>query len=301
MFFLQVMCNRSSEVEELKSIIENLQENQERLQKDKAEEIEQLHEVIERLQRELFLGGPVVHEVSDCQAENLRSELEQGLLCLRSEGAEAHAALEGELQAALAAKEAMSRLLAEQECRHSQALGALRERLQGVEDAASQQLAELGCSVSLREAEVQGMASQIQEFEAALKAKEAKISERDLEIDTMKKQKLAHSIELGTVLLSFAHLCRNLEQQPLNEPPELQWLQVQCVRLSHQLQVLSQRFLGCQKELDKQQACRAHVEGSSQGQVPRGEEASCDEESGQEVGIRRLALGLVPPAASAEG
>ncbi|XP_073087273.1 pericentrin isoform X5 [Manis javanica] len=278
----EVMCNRSSEVEELKSIIENLQENQERLQKDKAEEIEQLHEVIERLQRELFLGGPVVHEVSDCQAENLRSELEQGLLCLRSEGAEAHAALEGELQAALAAKEAMSRLLAEQECRHSQALGALRERLQGVEDAASQQLAELGCSVSLREAEVQGMASQIQEFEAALKAKEAKISERDLEIDTMKKQKLAHSIELGTVLLSFAHLCRNLEQQPLNEPPELQWLQVQCVRLSHQLQVLSQRFLGCQKEMDKQQACRAHVEGSSQGQVPRGEEASCDEESGQE-------------------
>ncbi|KAI5182216.1 Pericentrin [Manis pentadactyla] len=278
----EVMYNRSSEVEELKSIIENLQENQERLQKDKAEEIEQLHEVIERLQRELFLGGPVVHEVSDCQVENLRSELEQGLLCLRSEGAEAHAALEGELQAALVAKEAVSCLLAEQECRHSQALGALRERLQGVEDAASRQLAELGHSVALREAEVQGMAFQIQEFEAALKAKEAKIAERDLEIDTMKKQKLAHSTELGTILSSFAHLCRNLEQQPLDEPPELQWLQVQCVHLSHQLQVLSQRFLGYQKELDKQQACRAHVEGSSQGQVPRGEEASCDEESGQE-------------------
>ncbi|KAK2509725.1 hypothetical protein MC885_020991, partial [Smutsia gigantea] len=278
----EVMCNRSSEVEELKSIIENLQENQERLQKDKAEEIEQLHEVIEKLQKELFLGGPMVHEVSDCQAENLQSELKQGLLCLRSEAAEAHTALEGKLQAALAAKEAMSCLLAEQECRHSQALGALQERLQGVEDAASQQLAELGRSVALREAEVHGMASQIQEFEAALKAKEAKIAERDLEIDAMKKQKLAHSTELGTVLSAFAHLCRTLEQQPLNEPPELQWLQVQCVRLSHQLQVLSQRFLGCQKEPDKQQACRAHVEGSSQGQVPRGEEASCDEESEQE-------------------
>ena len=58
MLVLQVVCNRSSEVEELKSIIETLRENQARLQKDNAEEIEQLHEVIEKLQRELPLGGP---------------------------------------------------------------------------------------------------------------------------------------------------------------------------------------------------------------------------------------------------
>ncbi|XP_027437525.2 pericentrin isoform X3 [Zalophus californianus] len=58
---LKVPCDRSSEIEELRSIIENLRDNQQRLQREKAEEVEQLHEVIERLQRELSCGGPAVH------------------------------------------------------------------------------------------------------------------------------------------------------------------------------------------------------------------------------------------------
>nr|XP_035937510.1 pericentrin isoform X3 [Halichoerus grypus] len=58
---LKVPCDRSSEIEELRSIIENLRDNQQRLQREKAEEVEQLHEVIERLQRELSRGGPAVH------------------------------------------------------------------------------------------------------------------------------------------------------------------------------------------------------------------------------------------------
>jgi len=57
----EVPCDRSSEIEELRSIIENLRDNQQRLQREKAEEVEQLHEVIERLQRELSRGGPAVH------------------------------------------------------------------------------------------------------------------------------------------------------------------------------------------------------------------------------------------------
>ncbi|XP_064433707.1 pericentrin isoform X6 [Mirounga angustirostris] len=56
----EVLCDRSSEIEELRSIIENLRDNQQRLQREKAEEVEQLHEVIERLQRELSRGGPTV-------------------------------------------------------------------------------------------------------------------------------------------------------------------------------------------------------------------------------------------------
>lgn len=273
----QVMYSRSSEIEELKSIIENLQENQERLQKDKAEEIEQLHEVIEKLQRELSLGGLAVHEVSDCRAEDLQSELERGLLCLQAEGAEAHAALEGELQAALAAKEALSQLLAEQERRHGQALEALQQRLRGAQEAAAGQLVELRHGTARREAEVQRLASQIREFEAALKAKEVKIVERDLEIEAMNKQKSAYSTELQNILSALTRFRRALEQQPLaaaDEPPELQRLRVQCARLSRQLQTLNQRFLRCQEALDKPQEHGARlyprVEVSSQGWVPWG-------------------------------
>ncbi|KAF0884242.1 PCNT protein, partial [Crocuta crocuta] len=221
----EVPFDRSSEIEELRSVIENLRENQQRLQKDKAEEMEQLHE----------------------------------------------------------------------ERRHGQALEALQRRLQAAEEAAARRLAELERSTALREAEVQGMASQIRAFEDTLKAKEAKIAERDLEIDALKQQKLAHSAELETILSAFSRFRRALEQQPLaaeDEPPELQRLRAQCVRLSRQLQVLNQRFLRCQKELDKQQArgARLHpgAEGSSQAQGPGGEGASSDKDPGQDLGSRQL-------------
>ncbi|XP_057552637.1 pericentrin isoform X4 [Hippopotamus amphibius kiboko] len=284
----EVVYNRSSEIEELKSIIENLRENQERLQRDKAEEIEQLHEVIEKLQRELLLGGPMAPEAGDGGAASLQSEL----LGLPAEGAEARVALEGELHAALEAKEALSRLLTEQERRHGQALEALQRRLQAAEQAATRQLAEPGPGAALREAEVQDLASQVREFEAALRAKEAKIAERDLEIDTLHRQTSAHSAELGAILAAVARFRRALEQQLLvaaGEPPELQRLRAQCVRLSRQLQALNQSFLRCQKELDEQQARGACVESGSRGRMSWGEEASCHKELEQDVGGRRLA------------
>nr|XP_011724021.1 pericentrin isoform X4 [Macaca nemestrina] len=283
----KVVYTRSSEIEELKATIENLRENQKRLQKEKAEEIEQLHEVIEKLQHELSLMGPVVHEVSDSQAGSLQSEL----LCSQAGGPRGQA-LQGELEAALEAKEALSRLLADQERGHSQALEALQQRLQGAEEAAERQLAELERSAALREAEVEGMASRIQEFEAALKAKEAMIAERNLEIDALNQRKVAHSAELEAVLLALAHIRCVLEQQPLAagaEPPELQRLRAQCARLSRQLHVLHQRFLRCQVELDRRQAYRttahtrvpgAHpqprVDGGAKAQVPGDMEASHD-------------------------
>ncbi|XP_054961130.2 pericentrin isoform X3 [Pan paniscus] len=264
---LKVIYTRSSEIEELKATIENLQENQKRLQKEKAEEIEQLHEVIEKLQHELSLMGPVVHEVSDSQAGSLQSEL----LCSQTGGPRGQT-LQGELEAALEAKEALSRLLADQERRHSQALEALQQRLQGAEEAAELQLAELERNVALREAEVEDMASRIQEFEAALKAKEAMIAERNLEIDTLNQRKAAHSAELEAVLLALARIRRALEQQPLAagaEPPELQWLRAQCARLSRQLQVLHQRFLRCQVELDRRHARRATAHTRVPGAHPQ--------------------------------
>ncbi|XP_057402113.1 pericentrin isoform X6 [Balaenoptera acutorostrata] len=284
----EVAYNRSSEIEELKSIIENLRENQERLQKDKAQEIEQLHEVIEKLQRELPLGGPAAPQAGDGRAASLQSEL----LGLPAEGAKACVELEGELRAALEAKEALSRLLAEQERGHGQALEALQQRLQAAEEVAVRQLAASGPRAALREAEVQALASQIGEFEAALRAKEAKIAERELEIDALHRQKSAHSAELEAILAAVARFRCALEQQLLaasGEPPELQRLRAQCVRLGCQLQALNQRFLRCQKEPDERQAHGAHVAGSSQGRVSRGEEASCHEEVEQDVCGRRLA------------
>ncbi|XP_032030441.1 pericentrin isoform X4 [Hylobates moloch] len=284
---LKVIYTRSSEIEELKATIENLQENQKRLQKEKAEEIEQLHEVIEKLQHELSLMGPVVHEVSDSQAGSLQSEL----LCSQAGGPHGQA-LQGELEAALEAKKALSRLLADQERGHSQALEALQQRLQSAEEAAERQLAELEHSAALREAEVEGMASRIQEFEASLKAKEAMIAKRNLEIDALNQQKAAHSAELEAVLLALARIRRALEQQPLAagaEPPELQRLRVQCARLSRQLQVLHQRFPRCQVELDRRQARRAtahtrvpgahpqpRMDGGAKAQVTGDVEASHD-------------------------
>ncbi|XP_028358890.1 pericentrin isoform X5 [Phyllostomus discolor] len=290
----EVMYSRSSEVEELKSVIETLQENQERLQKDKAEEIEQLHEVIEKLQRELTFGGPAKHELGDSQAEDLQSELELGLCRLQAEGAEAQATLQAELQAALVAKKDLSQLLAEQEHQHGQALEALQQRLRVAEEAAARQLAQLGPSPSLQESEVQGSASQIQEFEAALKAKDAEIAQKDLEIEAMNRRQSAHSTELKAILLAFARLYRTLEQQPLGatcEPPELQRLRMQCARLSRQLQALNQQFLKCQKELDKQQAYQDpvlhRVKDSFQQYTARGDKASCDKESEQNVSSRQ--------------
>ncbi|XP_014437446.2 pericentrin isoform X2 [Tupaia chinensis] len=248
----EVVYSRSSEIEELKAIIENLQENQERLQKDRLEEVERLHEVIEKLQTELSLSGSPACEAREGQAESLQREL----LCSQV-SASGGQALQGELEAALATQETLRQLLANQEHGHRQALEALQQRLRGAEEAAARQLAEMGQGMALREAEVQGLASRIQQFEAALKAKEAMIAERDLEIDAVNKRKAAHCTELQTILSASASLRHALEQMPLAgppEPPELQRLRAQCARLSRQLLALNQHFLRCHTEPDQQQA-----------------------------------------------
>ncbi|XP_037685884.1 LOW QUALITY PROTEIN: pericentrin [Choloepus didactylus] len=282
----EVMYNRSSEIEELKSIIENLQENQVRLQKDRAEEIEQLHEVIEKLQRELSLVGPVVHEVSDSQGELLQSELEKGWLCFREAVPEDHGllglrvqALEQELSAALGAQE------------------SLRQSLQATEEAAERQLAMLRGSVALKEAQVERMDSRIRVFEETLKEKETAIAEKELEIDALCRQRAAHVNELEAILPALSHWQRVLEQQPVaavHEPVELQALRAQCARLTHQLQALNQRFLQCQKHLDKHQAgpsaawrpaelSRAH---KAEEGVSGGVEGACGDSSDQDPGSR---------------
>ncbi|XP_054556565.1 pericentrin-like [Talpa occidentalis] len=257
---LQAKRCRSSEMEELKSVIESLQENQARLQRDKAKEVEQLHEVIERLQWELSLGAPVAREASGGCPESLQRELDS------------------ELQAALAAKEALGQLLAERERGHSQALEALQQRLREAEEVAAQRLAELEQSTALREAEVQGLATQVREFEATLRAKEVTIAERDSEIAALSRRKSAHLGQLEAISSAVGRLRLALEQPPAagEEAPELQRLRAQCACLGRQLQRLSQRILTCQQEPGKPPAPQAGahpgMEGSTQGWGPRAEE-----------------------------
>ncbi|XP_049731033.1 pericentrin isoform X3 [Elephas maximus indicus] len=273
----EAMGNRSPEVEELKSIIGNLQENQARLQKEKAEEIEQLHEVIEKLQKELSPGVPVGPEIRDSPAESLRTELERGLLGVHEVAAEDVAesgphvqALQAELEMALAGRAALGQLLEEREQEHRQALEALGQSLRATEEAATRQLAGLRHSVALKESALEALASRLAEFEDTLREKEALISEKDLEISALSKQRAARLAELEAILVAVSGFRCTLERQPMAEavePPELQVLRAQCTRLNHQLQTMSQQFLLCQRELDRHQARR---EGSAGCGVPTG-------------------------------
>ncbi|XP_045140485.1 pericentrin [Echinops telfairi] len=296
----EVICNRSPEVEELKFIVETLQENQARLQREKAEEIEQLHEVIEKLQKELSPRGPVALEIRASAAESLQTELEQGLLGVHEEVAEdlkepgSHVqGLQAELEAALMGKEALGRLLEEQERDHRQALEALGQSLRAAEGAAAHQLAGLRHSVALKESSLEALASRLAEFEDTLREKEAVISKKDLEINALSKQRAARLAELEAVLAAVSGFRRALERQSwteATEPPELQVLRTQCARLGRQLQALSQRFLRCQRELGRHQILG---EGSTGCRTTRGVvavETGRGEDSDQDEGSRLARL-----------
>ncbi|KAM9254260.1 pericentrin [Dugong dugon] len=294
----EAVCDRSPEVEELKSIIENLQENQARLQKEKVEEIEQLHEVIEKLQKELSPGGPVTPEISDSPAESLRTELERELLGAHEVVAKDLAepgphvwALQAELEAALVGKAALCRLLEEREQGHHQALEALGQSLQAAEAAATRQLAGLRRSVALKESALEALASRLAEFEDTLREKEALISEKDLEISALSKQRAARLAELEAMLVAVSGFRRTLERQPwaeMAEPPELQVLRAQCAHLGRQLQTMSQQFLLCQRELGRHQA---RGQGGARSGVPSGTvafETVCSNGSDQDAGSRSM-------------
>ncbi|XP_060054826.1 pericentrin isoform X4 [Erinaceus europaeus] len=272
--------HRSSEIKELKSIIETLQEKQGQLQRERAEEVERLHEVIERLQGELGLLGSRRQDTGDGPTESLQSELD-GVAGMGG------GAPVGELQAALAARESLSRLLAEQERGHGQALAALQQRLRAAEEAASHTLAELAQleeRAARREAEAQGMAARLRECEA-------RVLERDQEVAALSRRGLAQSTRLEAVLVAFARLRLALEQQPPGEPPELQRLRTQCLRLSRQLKALNLRFLRCQTELGwpKPQGPSSHPHREDPSLAPgsQGDTTSGDRDSEQDEGSVR--------------
>ncbi|XP_074120580.1 pericentrin isoform X3 [Sminthopsis crassicaudata] len=249
---LKVMDDRSSEIEELKVVIENLRENQERLRKEKLEEAEQLHEVIEKLQQELSLLGPVVHEVSDSQGdsdssqpENLQRELRKGLFSFRAaapdEGAREPDPHVEQLRDALREKESQCRLRVE----------ALERDLQSVRAASTERLDLLSHQLSLKEAEAKRAASQARHWQAAFLEKEA-------EADALAQERGAFLAELRVLASACSRLERDLEGRRVwgsGEPPELQMLRTQCVGLDLKLQALTRKLVTYQVALDQHQAC----------------------------------------------
>ncbi|XP_028925389.1 pericentrin isoform X2 [Ornithorhynchus anatinus] len=281
----EVVEKKNSEIEELKSLIENLQENQERLRRDKVEEVEQLHEVIEKLQKELSVFVPEDHEISDSQdsfnnpkVENLQSELEKGLLGFQEKLSDEKITrpdsrlneLQEELKTVSIAKEALGQLLKEKQDQHKLQVESLKQSLQNAEDNSTQQLSLLRTRLSLRDSEVELMTSRIQEFEDILRAKETIISERELEIDAMSREKIAHFAQLEDVIAAFSRLHCELEKRNTffqNEPPELQMLRSECVNLHLKLQMLNQKLVTYQMELDKHQACGSQCKAQVQASV----------------------------------
>ncbi|XP_043858526.1 pericentrin [Dromiciops gliroides] len=212
----------SSEIEELKAVIENLRESQERLRKEKLEEVEQLHEVIEKLQQELSLPGPVLHEGSDSQgdsdssqAENLQRELQKGLFSFQAASDHDGARelpdprvkqLQDELEALLAAKEALAQLLEDKESQ-------FRRDLQSVHAASTEQLGLVRRRLSLKESEAKRAASYAQHWKTAFLEKEA--------------EACALTRELEVLASACSHLERELEHKYVpdsQEPSELQML-----------------------------------------------------------------------------
>ncbi|XP_038605288.1 pericentrin isoform X2 [Tachyglossus aculeatus] len=281
----EVVEKKNSEIEELKSRIENLQENQERLRRDKVEEVEQLHEVIEKLQKELSVFVPEVHEISDSRdsfnhpkVENLQSELEKGLLGFQEKLSDEKITrpdsrlreLQEELETVTVAKEALGQLLKEKQDQYKLQVESLKQSLQNAEDNSMQQLSLLRTRLSLRDSEVELMTSRIQELEDILRAKETLISERELEIDTTNKEKTTHFAQLEEVVAAFSRLHCELEKRNSlfrDEPPELQLLRSECVNLHLKLQMLNQKLVTYQMELDKHQVCGSQCKAQIQADV----------------------------------
>ncbi|XP_041253014.1 pericentrin isoform X13 [Onychostruthus taczanowskii] len=198
----KVAEDQKPEIEELRSLVEHLRLDQERLRKDKDEEVEQLHGVIEKLQRELAQFGPVCHEDSDSpvyfyedalekSVENLENELKKGLVACqgdadpnsRNESVLSKVReLQEELELVSASKEALQQQLEKKELQLKTEVEILEKKCQQLRESSEQSVAELTALriqhqalqeeyrisqtlLSQREAETKMTTSRVQELE----------------------------------------------------------------------------------------------------------------------------------------
>ncbi|XP_063018654.1 pericentrin isoform X11 [Melospiza melodia melodia] len=197
----KVAEDQKAEVEELRSLVEHLRLDQERLHKDKEEEVEQLHGVIEKLQKELAQFGPVCHEDSDNpvyfyenalekSVENLQNELKKGLIACQGDAdpnrrnSLVHSKvreLQEELELVSASKEALQQQLEKTELQLKTEVEILEKKCQQLRESSEQSAAEL---TSLR--------IQHQALQEEYKVSQSLLSQREAEtkITTSRVQEL---------------------------------------------------------------------------------------------------------------
>ncbi|KAM9235869.1 LOW QUALITY PROTEIN: pericentrin [Leptosomus discolor] len=286
----KVVEYQTSEIEELKLLVEHLCSDQERLRKDKDEEVEQLHGVIEKLQKELAQFGPVCHEVNDNQddhyqlelrrpVENLQNELRNGLIdcqvdidpnrrdaLLLSKVRE----LQEELELVSTAREALQKQLEEKESQFTLEVEVLEKKCQKLQESSEQHVAELTSlrsqydalqeeyslfqtRFSQREVEARMTSSCIQELEDTVREREANIPEKDMQMKTMANQREADTTELQYLTKKAAELQTELEKRDASQAQDVYSLQLEVSRLDFQVQALNQKEVAYQREIGELQ------------------------------------------------
>ncbi|XP_030807831.1 pericentrin isoform X3 [Camarhynchus parvulus] len=294
----KVAEDQKPEIEELRSLVEHLRLDQERLRKDKDEEVEQLHGVIEKLQKELAQFGPVCHEDSDNQVyfyenaleksvENLQNELKKGLVACQGDAepnrrnSSVHSKvreLQEELELVSASKEALQQQLEKKELQLKTEVEILEKKCQQLRESSEQSVAELTSLriqhqalqeeyrisqslLSQREAETKMATSRVQELEDKLKEREANILEKEMQIKTMADQREADTTELQYLTEKAAELQTELEKRGSSQAQDVYSLQLEVSRLDFQVQALNQKEVAYLREIKELQGSTAKLKG----------------------------------------
>ncbi|XP_074883849.1 pericentrin isoform X11 [Buteo buteo] len=292
----KVVEDQKSEIEELRSLVEHLRGDQERLHKDKDEEVEQLHGVIEKLQKELAQFGPVCHEVSDNQddfyqlalgkpVENLQNELRKGLVdCQDDIDPDRRNALllskvrelQEELELLSTAREALQQQLEEKEMQFKMEVEILEKKCQKLRESSEQHIAELTAlriqydelqekyslfqtHFSQREVEARMTTSRIPELEDTVRERETNILEKDMQMKAMADQKEADTTELQYLTKKAAELQTELEKRDASQAQDVYSLQLEVSRLHFQMQALNEKEVAYQREINELQSSTAKL------------------------------------------
>uniref|UniRef100_A0A8C5ILP9 Pericentrin n=2 Tax=Passeriformes TaxID=9126 RepID=A0A8C5ILP9_JUNHY len=294
----KVAEDQKAEMEELRSLVEHLRLDQERLHKDKEEEVEQLHGVIEKLQKELAQFGPVCHEDSDNpvyfyenalekSVENLQNELKKGLVACQCDAdpnrrnSSVHSKvreLQEELELVSASKEALQQQLEKKELQLKAEVEILEKKCQQLRESSEQSAAELTSLriqhqalqeeykvsqslLSQREAETKITTSRVQELEDKVREREANILEKEMQIKTMADQREADTTELQYLTEKAAELQTELEKRGASQAQDVYSLQLEVSRLDLQVQALNQKEVAYLREIKELQGSTAKLKG----------------------------------------
>ncbi|XP_015723218.1 pericentrin isoform X4 [Coturnix japonica] len=285
----KVMEDQKSEIEELRSVIEHLRGDQERLCKDKDEEVEQLHGVIEKLQKELAQFGPVCHEVSDNQGdifqfgleksvENLQKELKKGLIDCQGD-TDLHGRnalllskvqeLEEELEFASAVRRDLQEQLEEKESQFKTEVEILEKKCQNMQESSRQHCAELNTlrlqysalqeeysllqtHISQREFEARIAASHVQELKDSVKDREVSILGKDKQVRTMADQRKDEEGELQYLTKQASELETELRRDA-SQAQDAYSHELEVSRLDLHVQAMNQKEVSNQRETDELQ------------------------------------------------